>query len=153
MLPGMTTDIPPLRPPHLMPKVRTLADLERHWRALMGPLGFSERLLWMQFLEADGTATPVLSQITELPALPDQQLLNNLIEITDRLCRDIGNGTVAFLLTHPGSAGITAADRTWARALARAAQQLGVAMWPTHTADDTQLCPLAPDDLIESRGA
>ncbi len=36
----------------------------------MGPLGFSERLMWMQFLEPYGRATPVLSQITDLPRVP-----------------------------------------------------------------------------------
>lgn len=150
----MTTrdGIPLRQPPELTPPICTLADLERHWRSLMGPLGFSGHTLWMLFLTADGRATPVVSQITDLPHLPDEELVDSLMHITDRVCRDIGDGSVAFLLSHPGSAGVAAADRTWAQQLTRAAKQAGVVMWPVHTADDSMLRPLTPDDLVESRG-
>jgi hypothetical protein len=43
------------------------------------------------------------------------------------------------------------ADRTWARGLTSAAQQLGVSMWPVHFANDVELRIFAPDDLLVSR--
>lgn len=152
---GMTThdDIPTLKPPDQMLRVRKLADLERHWRALMGLLGSSERLLWMLFLEADGRMAPMISQIAELPGVPDEEVLGELMEISDRVCVDMGSGSVAFLLSHPGSAGVTATDRVWAQPLARAANKAGVAMSPMHAADNQVLRPVTPDDLVESQSA
>ena len=52
--------IPPLLSPDQMPPIRSQDDLHRHWRALMGPLGFSGRQLWLNVLGADRRPTPVL---------------------------------------------------------------------------------------------
>jgi hypothetical protein len=43
------------------------------------------------------------------------------------------------------------ADRTWARGLTSAAEQLGVSMRPVHFANDVELRVFTPDDLLVSR--
>ena len=50
-------DIPPLLPIHQVPPLRTQADLHQQWRAMMGPLGFAGRRLWLLFLEPDDRPT------------------------------------------------------------------------------------------------
>ena len=149
--PGMTdNDIPPLRRSDDMPPIHSQADLWRHWRALMGPLGFSERLLWLVFLTPDGHPTPILPTINELPVLPDRKFLEGVMVICQRICAELGGGSVAGLMSRPGRSGITAAERRWARRLTEAAATAGVAMWPMHFANDRELVIAAPDDLVEA---
>lgn len=119
----------------------------------MGPLGFSERLLWMQFFGPDGRMTPVLSQIADLPQAPDVQLVDNLMMICRRLCDDLAGGSVAMLLSRPGPAGITAQERLWARRLTEAAAAAEVALWPVHVANDHVLVVVPPDELVAARAA
>ncbi len=52
-----------------------------------------------------------------------------------------------MLLTRPGRNPMDDADRSWARQLTSAAEQLGVSMWPVHFANDVELRIFAPDDL------
>ena len=119
----------------------------------MGPLGFSERLLWMQFFGPNGRMTPVLSQITDLPHVPDAELVNNLLMICRRLCDDLAGGSVAMLLSRPGPAGITAEERLWARVLTESATAAKVALWPVHVANDHELVVVPPDELVPIRAA
>jgi hypothetical protein len=60
------------------------------------------------------------------------------------------NGSVAILLTRPGSNPMNNADRSWARGLTSAARRLGVSMGPVHFANDVELRVFAPDDLVGS---
>lgn len=150
----MTDDeIPPLRRAEDMAPVRSQTDLWRHWRALMGPLGFSERLLWMQFFEPDGRVTPVLTQIAELPARPDTELVDNLLSICKQVCDDLRDGSVAMLLSRPGPAGITADERAWAHRLTESAVANRVAFWPVHVVNDKALLVVPPDDLVAMEAA
>src|SRR4051812_40894893 len=43
--------------------VRSAFDLRQRWRALMGPLGFGEKLLWIGFLGPDRRLVQALSQV------------------------------------------------------------------------------------------
>lgn len=142
-----------LRRPEDTPPICTQADLERHWRTLMGRLGFSERLLWVLPLEADGRVTPMLQQIGDLPQLPDVPLVDSLMQVFRRICDELGNGSVAVLLSRPGPAGITPGERTWARRLTDAAATSGVTLWPVHVANDDELVPVTTDDLTVPRAA
>ncbi len=146
-------DIPPLTHPDDMPPVHTQADLWRHWRALMGPLGFSERLLWVILLTAEGRVTPVVQQVEDLPRLPDPGLLDPLMSVIGQVCGELGEGTAAVLLSRPGGAGITPAGRTWAQQLSDAAAAADVRLWPVHLANDDELVTLSPDDLALPRAA
>jgi hypothetical protein len=150
----MDDEIPPLLPMDQMPAIRTQHHLYRHWRALMGELGFSERLLWCAFIDAGGFMTPVLSQIADVPLFPDDRFVANLIGIFDTVLREeVSGGSVAVLLSRPGRAYVTDSDRAWGRELTAAAERAGVSMRPVHLANDEDLRVLAGDDLILPRTA
>lgn len=145
----MTPDIPPLLPPDEMPAIHTQADLDRHWRALMGPLGFSRTLLWVMFIDPAGRCTGPLSQIEEIPPQPDELLLTNLLKIcAEVIDESLQPGSrVAFLRSRPGSGTVTGDDLAWARGLTEAAQAVGVRCEPVHLATDERVTVLAYDDL------
>jgi hypothetical protein len=145
------TDTPTLGPPHEMPAIRNTNDLCRRWRAVMGPLGFGQPLLWIAFLEPDGMMSPRLTQIEEIPRRADAKTCGALLE----MCRHIvgwngAGGSVAMLLTRPGRNPMDDADRSWARYLTSAADHLGLSMWPVHFANDVELRVFASDDLVVS---
>ena len=143
------TDIPTLRPPHQMPPIRNSEDLCQHWRALMGPLGFGQPRLWMGLIQPDNTMSAQLIQIEEIPLSADAKMCQPLLEMCQHIVgRNGAAGSVAFLLTRPGSNPMNKADRSWARGLTSAARSLGVFMWPVHFANDVELRVFAPDDLV-----
>lgn len=145
----MDDEIPPLLPPDQMPPILTPHDMYRHWRALMGELGFSRRLLWFGLVSSDGWMAPQLNQIDDLPRRPNGVRLDNLMGICRELRDDIDeSGSVAFLLSRPGPAAITDDDRYWARELAAAAARVAVRLEPIHLATDEALRVFAADDLI-----
>ena len=88
-------------------------------------------------------------QIEEIPRSANIKTCQPLLEMCERIVgrSDVGS-SVAFLLTRPGSHPMNNADRSWARGLTGAAQQLGVSMWPVHFANDVELRVFAPDDLV-----
>lgn len=141
-------DTPPLLPPDRMPAVRTQADLDATWRALMGRLGFAHRRLWLLFLSADGRPLGPLVTIDDLPDGPFDLSVDDLVS----LCREIldgpgGGGSVAMLITRPGRDPWHVGDRAWGRFLTAAAHRIGGTVWPVHRAHDLALGVVAPDDL------
>jgi hypothetical protein len=117
----------------------------------MGPLGFDQRLLWIAFLEPDGMMSPRLTQIEEIPRLADAKTCGALLEMCRHIIgRNGAGGSVAMLLTRPGRNPMDDADRSWARYLTSAADQVGLSMWPVHFANDIELRVFAPDDLVVS---
>ncbi|MFC7404946.1 hypothetical protein [Georgenia alba] len=150
----MTTP-PELQPFDQMPPIRTPSDMYRHWQALMGPLGFSEHLLWVGFITPDGLMTPPLSQIDGLPVEPDLPTLEAMMGAFRELVEEIGPGaTVALLVSRPGSARMTRSDKAWARGLSHAAARADVPLQPIHLATDEDLRVFAVDDLLpEARAA
>lgn len=96
--------------------VRGQTELHQHWRALMGPLGFSQTALWVQFLSIDDRADGMITHIEELPNDPEDLLLDNLMWICGELLdSELPGGRVAFLYSRPGSRLVTEDDRAWAR--------------------------------------
>ncbi|HET7689504.1 MAG TPA: hypothetical protein VFK41_03935 [Nocardioidaceae bacterium] len=145
----MDNTTPSLLPPHQMPPVRSQADLELYWRRLMGELGFGSTLLWWTFFDADGFCAPPLQQLEDLPEVPEEPGLTNLMWICQQVIDEVvPGGSVAFLRSRPGGAGITAADHAWASGIARAARTAGVRCHPVHLANDHELRVFAPDDEI-----
>ena len=147
-------DIPPLLPPDQMPAIRTPADLHQTWRALMGELGFSDRRLWLLFLDPDGRLLGPLLSIEDLPDGPYDAPADDLVAV----CREIldgpgGGGSVAMLTTRPGSDQWHLGDRAWARYLTAGTHRLGGRVWPVHRANDHELVPVAPDDLAGRESA
>jgi hypothetical protein len=146
----MTHDTPPLCRPEDMPHVRTQADLHRHFRALMGELGFSRTSLWLAFFDEDGRSLPLLQEIDDLPELPTPDDLASLMHLCDYVLGMAGvpDGSVGFLLTRPGGPGVSATDRAWAAGLTRAARECEVRTFPVHLANDTELRAFTPDDAV-----
>ena len=144
----MDDDIPPLLPIHEVPPLRTQADLHRQWRAMMGPLGFSRRRLWLLFLAPDDRPTELLMQIDDVPDQPRPGETDALL----RLCREVltehGLCRVAVLLSRPGEGTVRASDRRWGRALLDSGRRLDVPLAPVHLATDDAVVPLTADDLL-----
>lgn len=151
----MDDEIPPLLPPDQMPPIHSPQDMYRHWRAMMGELGFSRPLLWFAFIDADGRMAPHVHQVEELPRDPEPLMMDNLLWICRRVLDEaIGpDGSIAFLLSRPGSGQMNESDRRWARELTAAAARAGVPLQPIHLATDHALRVFAGDDLILPRSA
>ena len=147
--PDRPDQIPPLLPPHRMPPVHDDAALLRHWRALMGPLGFSKPALWLMFLGADGRLDGPVTQIDEIPDDPDDTALTMILRLCAQVIDDgIVPGTrVAFLRSRPGGATFTESDLSWADGLRRAARRVGVRCEPVHVASDERVRLVTYDDL------
>ena len=107
----MDDDIPPLLPIHQVPPLRTQADLHRQWRAMMGPLGFAGRRLWLLFLEPDDRPTELLLQIDDIPEDPREGEPDSLLLLCREVRREHGLGRVAVLLSRPGEGTVRPSDR------------------------------------------
>jgi hypothetical protein len=144
-------DIPGLRPPEDMPPVHTQTDLHRHWRALMGELGFAHARLYVLFVPPDGRVEGLLMEIDELPDLPDAASAAALMACCKQVVGEAlpPQTRLAVLYARPGRRGPSVADRAWAGALTAAADRAGIAMWQVHVANDDALHVIAPDDLVE----
>ncbi len=127
----------PKRPLEMAP-IRTQADLERHWRLLVGPLGFSRPQLWLNVLAPGGQPTAFLTQLEDLPTEPDVQLLDG----------HAADGSLALLLARPGPDRRTESDVIWAAALTEAAGTFDIPLRPIYLATDANIRIISPDDLL-----
>ncbi|HZU48233.1 MAG TPA: hypothetical protein VFA16_13425 [Mycobacterium sp.] len=119
--------------------VHSAEDLRQRWRALMGPLGFGEKLLWFGFIGPDRRLIKMLSQVPIGPR-PQGRIVRRLMSDLRTLLDDTASGTtVALLLTGPGRRPISSADRAWAKALADAAERFEVPLEPIFRANDESL--------------
>lgn len=144
----MTDDIPPLRPPHEWPPVHSLADLERHWRSIKGPWGFSQPQLFCQMFDPEGVLLPQIINITECPPLPDQLMLDSLMGIMTQVLGDAApGGSCAAMYARPGDGQLREPDRAWARALTAAGAEAPIEVWPVFLATDVGVRIASPDDL------
>jgi hypothetical protein len=126
------------------------ADLRQRWRALMGPLGFHERLLWFGFLGPDRCLTKALSQLAIGPR-PPARMLKHLMSALRTLLDDMASGTtVALLLTGPGLGPICPADRVWSKSLIQMAERFAVPLEPIFRANDESLLQI--DAVTRSDG-
>jgi hypothetical protein len=122
--------------------VHSPADLRQRWRALMGPLGFEERLLWFGLLGPDRCFTKMLSHVPVRPR-PQGRILWNLMTALRTLLDDLGPGTtVALLLTGPGRGPVSPADRVWSKTLTDMAARFAVPLEPIFRANDESLFPV-----------
>ncbi|CAN5843711.1 hypothetical protein BH24ACT15_BH24ACT15_29230 [soil metagenome] len=135
------TDIPTLLPPDRTPPIRTPDDLLRQWQAFMGPLGFGSRMLWFVFIDHEGHVMPELPCIEDLPITPDRRTLRNVIEMCQEVVASVFDPgtTVAFLLTRPGGALLTASDRAWGQGLVGEGRRAALPMQPVFIANDDEV--------------
>ncbi len=132
--------IPPL--PEQLPPITSPADLEHAWRVLMGELGFARPQMYVLFLQDDGQPFFV-THLEDLPARATPLEVRQVVRMFRLVQADTDVGC-AFLVCRPGTATLTPADRTWARAL------VSVTRWPVHVATDEDVRVVAPDDLVEA---
>ncbi|MGH3641462.1 MAG: hypothetical protein ACRDUX_20805 [Mycobacterium sp.] len=127
----------PIPPPETATDpIASPADLHQRWRALMGTLGFGERLLWFAFIGPDRRLIKVASHVP-VAASPEPALVENVMTALKVLVANVGEGsTVALLLSRPGVGDVTDADRQWATALEDAANRFGVPIEPIFRAND-----------------
>ena len=85
--------------------IHSPADLQQRWRALMGPLGFGERLIWVAVIGPDNRFTKALTQV-EIDCPPDEEIANNLIWAMAEAIGEQSDMRLAALLTRPGSGGM-----------------------------------------------
>lgn len=130
------------------PTITTQADLERLWRVLMRPLGFTETSLWAMLVDADGRPVPTLTEITELADLPDPGETRSMAAFLGDLLAEHGpGGRVALLRTRPGRGRARPEDLAWAAALHAALDAAGVPAHVVHLATDDQVLPMPLDAL------
>ncbi len=131
-----------------MPDVHTPVDLEAVWRRLIEPLGFGSRQIFVIMLDRGGRVLPGVVNVTDCPAVPDEQMLHNLAAaLREALDEADPDGSCALFWARPTHAGTRASDITWVRAITMAIEAQSLGDWPIHTADDSVLRVMSPDDL------
>lgn len=126
-------------------EVRTDADLLAVWRALLEPLGFERRTLWVIFLDPRGRPAPAIIPIDDVPRWPDDDFLSGLASVAGHVCSDLGEGSrAAFLLSRPGRSLGDPSDLAWAVQLGRSVPGCHV----VHLANDVTLRQVTPDELV-----
>jgi hypothetical protein len=124
--------------------IYSAADLLQRWRALMGPLGFEERLLWFGLIGPDRCFTKKLCQVP-IRLRPQGRILWNLMSSLRTLLDDVGPGTtVALLLTGPGRGPVSSTDRVWSKTLTEMAARFAVPLEPIFRANDESLVEIPP---------
>jgi len=124
--------------------VHSAADLGQRWRALMGPLGFGERLLRFAFVGSDRRFIKILTdvEIGRRPALRD---VESIMSALRTLVGEMEDGTtVAFLLTRPGPGPLSRLDRQWSTMLTEVAAEFNVPLEPIFRANDESLVLVEP---------
>lgn len=123
--------------------VHCAADLRQRWRALMGPLGFEERLLWFGLVGPDRCFTKKLCHVP-IRRRPQGRVVWNLMSSLRTLLDDLAPGTtVALLLTGPGRGPVSSADRVWSKALMDMAERFAVPLEPIFRAHDESVDELS----------
>ncbi len=111
----------------------------------MGPLGFSERLLWIGFVGPDRRMVKALSQVPLGPR-PRRPIVASTMAALLEVLEGLKDGTsVALLLTRPGRGPISDADRQWSTLLTEVASELGVPIEPVFRANDESLVLVEPE--------
>ena len=138
--------------PKFRPTIRTQADLEKAWRRLMSPLGFSGYSVWMMVIEPNHQPVPQLTQIEDAELPPDASEQSALADFLRALADDaLAPGSrMAFLISRPGRNGAGERDRTWAARLYGACRQARLPCETVHLATDDILMPLPLDELDAS---
>lgn len=123
--------------------IHSPADLRQRWRALMGPLGFGERLVRFSFVGPDRRMIKMLGDVP-IKMSPEPRLMKTLMATLSEILRKTDDGTtVALLLTRPGVGPVSDSDRRWSALLTETAAEFGVPLEPIFRANDEALVPLS----------
>lgn len=130
--------------------IQSTADLRQRWRALMGELGFGQRLLWIGFVGPDRCIIKAISQVP-LGSTANAMLAASVMTgLQDVLADFLEGTTVAMLLTRPGRGPISHLDRQWCTLLTGLARDFGVPLEPIFRANDEALVLVEPE--LEATG-
>lgn len=143
--------------PYLLPPIESATDpihsatdMGERWRALMGPLGFGERLLWLGFVGPDARMYKTLSQIPA-GARPDRRLVEDIVSRLRFVLDEFEEGaSVALLLTRPGPGPISRLDRQWSSLLTEVAAEFDLPLQPIFRANDEALVEVRPAPTVTS---
>jgi hypothetical protein len=125
--------------------IQSTADLRQRWRALMGELGFGQRLLWVGFVARDRRLYKTMTQIP-MPPHPRRDYVDDVLIRLHWILYEFEPGTTpALLLTRPGVGGISRLDRQWATLLAEVAVAREVQLEPIFRANDESLVQIEPE--------
>ncbi|CAN5590289.1 hypothetical protein BH11ACT6_BH11ACT6_18170 [soil metagenome] len=118
----------------------TIEDLRRHWLALVSPLGFGDRTLWMAFVGPDRYMQPRLTPMAATTFDDWMLVYQTIIGVRDVRGEHLEAGTtVAFLLARPGSGPVDSDDLHWADMVTEAARRHEVPIEPFFRANDTSV--------------
>jgi hypothetical protein len=135
--------IPPIET--AMDPVHSPADLRQRWRALMGPLGFGQRLLWVGFIGRDRRMFKTMTQIP-MPPWPRRDFVDDVLVRLHWILYEFEPGTPpALLLTRPGAGGISDLDRQWATLLTEVAVERDVPLEPIFALATSRWCRWNPN--------
>jgi hypothetical protein len=119
--------------------VHSHEDLHQRWRALLGPLGFEQRLLWFGPIGPDRRFSQKLSRLP-IRTRPRGRVVWNLMSSLRTLLDDRESGTtVAMLLSGPGRGPVSSIDLVWSQSLTDMAERFAVPMEPIFRANDESI--------------
>jgi hypothetical protein len=120
------------------------ADLRQRWRALMGPLGFGQRLLWVGFVGRDRRLDKTMTQIP-MPPFPRRDYVDDVLTRLHWILYEFEPGTTpALLITRPGTGGVSELDQQWVDLLTAVASERDVALEAVFRANDECLVQVSP---------
>jgi hypothetical protein len=125
--------------------IRSADDLTHRWTALLDPLTFGARSLWLCWFGTDGCMLPVVVPVDDLPPTPDPALVMGLRQVHDAILEEHlgGDGLFAVALCRPGQPEITEDDDEWAEALRSALDDGQIdGSWSLHLAASGRVVPL-----------
>ncbi|MDN4171487.1 hypothetical protein QWY28_00875 [Nocardioides sp. SOB77] len=129
------------------PVIETQTDVERAWRTLMRPLGWTRTSTWLMFVGPDRRPFPPLTEIDDCAGPPPGDIARQLGALLAHLRADSLPGVrVAFLRSRPGLGGIEDDDRAWAAALYAAARTAGMPAEVVHLATDEDVVAVPMDE-------
>ena len=119
--------------------IQSPADMRERWRALMGPLGFGERLLWVGFVGPDRRMQKVLTQMP-IGRWPNRAVVEKLFSGPAVLLTESAHtSSLALLLTRPGFDHVSTEDRRWSEVLNDTAREMGLGLEPLFRANENGL--------------
>jgi len=133
---------------HLLPipPIQTAADpayssedLRQRWRALLGPLGFEQRMLWFGLIGPDRCLSQKVGQVS-IRARPRGRVVWNLMSALRTLLDDREPGTtVTLLLSGPGRGPVSSLDLMWSKSLTDMAERFAAPLEPIFRANDESI--------------
>lgn len=130
------------------PVLRSQADIEQMWTALINPLGWHCPRFYVVPVGADDRPGKVVTEIDEVPLPFTSADADGLFSLLARLSSSCGEvSRWALLFCRPGAGGLTHADRATCAEAYATARRKGVQLEVIHVATDTIIVPAPIHDV------